>query len=337
MPANVPWIDTGLDLAPGQSISLTASGGISFEARVIIPYHGSRLQFVQGQSADGSSAYDTSDLRHPFVAPGLPGYSLVGKVGNTAPFEIGSRATFYSPTGGRLYLSVNANSFERNSGAWIVTWTQGVPAASGTAPVASAGPTSPATFDYFHDQLAPYGNWVQVPQYGWAWNPAVAVTDPSWRPYADQGQWVYTDTGLYWQSAYPWGDIAFHYGRWAYETGYGWLWVPAYDWAPSWVAWRHAEADGYVGWAPCRPRPFSSRVLVWNSMGSSPSTSTSVCRRQPSSLLGMIIFGTAIIAASFSHPKGSASFLAAASCGTVTVSTGAALWSTASAATVLPS
>ena len=122
---------------------------------------------------------------------------------------------------------------------------------SGTPlPIVPAQPN----LDYFQAQLAPYGNWLQVPGYGWAWNPGVAAADPSWRPYADEGQWAYTDAGLYWQSNYPWGDIAFHYGRWAYNGGYGgWLWIPAYDWAPAWVAWRHAEAYGYTGWAPLPP------------------------------------------------------------------------------------
>jgi hypothetical protein len=57
---------------------------------------------------------------------------------------------------------------------------------------------------------------------------------------------------LYWQSDYPWGDIAFHYGRWAY-TATGWVWVPGYEYAPAWVVWRHDDADGFVGWAPLPP------------------------------------------------------------------------------------
>jgi hypothetical protein len=105
------------------------------------------------------------------------------------------------------------------------------------------------TLDYFQSQLAPYGNWVTLPDYGLCWQPAVA---PGWRPYMDGGSWTYTDAGWYWQSDYPWGDIAFHYGRWAYTVS-GWVWVPGYDYAPAWVVWRHADADGYVGWAPLVP------------------------------------------------------------------------------------
>ncbi len=107
----------------------------------------------------------------------------------------------------------------------------------------------PPTMDYFQAQLAPYGNWVNVPGQGLCWQPAVRV---GWRPYYDGGHWVYTDAGWYWQSDYPWGDIAFHYGRWVY-TPSGWAWVPGYDYAPAWVFWRHADADGYIGWAPLPP------------------------------------------------------------------------------------
>jgi hypothetical protein len=88
------------------------------------------------------------------------------------------------------------------------------------------------------------------PVYGWCWRPSVETADPFWRPYANAGHWVYTDGGWFWQSEYPWGDIAFHYGRWNRDS-LGWVWVPGYDWAPAWVCWRHS--DGYCGWAPLPP------------------------------------------------------------------------------------
>ena len=43
----------------------------------------------------------------------------------------------------------------------------------------------------------------------------------------------------------------FHYGRWTLNPRYGWVWVPGYNWGPSWVCWRHS--DGYLGWAPLPP------------------------------------------------------------------------------------
>jgi len=111
-------------------------------------------------------------------------------------------------------------------------------------------PAQEPSFDYFHDQLAPFGTWVNVGGV-WYWHPDQAIAaNPDWRPYYDMGQWVETDNGLFWQSDYTWGDIPFHYGRWVLDPVRGWLWAPDYTWGPSWVYWRHAEADGAIGWAP---------------------------------------------------------------------------------------
>lgn len=142
-------------------------------------------------------------------------------------------------------------------GSTYAEWqaVQVTPSTPAPAPVAVQAPPVPPTpsLDYFQQQLTPYGTWVNVPGYGLCWQPAVG---PGWRPYYDGGHWEYTDAGYYWQSDYPWGDIAFHYGRWAYvNLGADpcWVWVPGYEYAPSWVVWRHDDADGYIGWAPLPP------------------------------------------------------------------------------------
>lgn len=127
-----------------------------------------------------------------------------------------------------------------------------VPMAPAVAPPPVVAVAPPAvSFDSFHDQLAPYGSWIQVAGYGWCWRPTEGVVNPLWRPYGDRGHWVYTENGWFWQSDYPWGDIAFHYGRWFRDPGLGWMWIPDYTWGPAWVAWRHSE--GYAGWAPLPP------------------------------------------------------------------------------------
>jgi hypothetical protein len=119
----------------------------------------------------------------------------------------------------------------------------------------------PGSLDAYQSQLAPYGTWVNVPGYGPCWRPAIAAADPYWRPYCDQGHWVYTADGWFWQSDTPWGDIVFHYGRW-FRDPLGWVWVPGYDWAPAWVCWR--QADGYCGWAPLPPGAvFKAGVGLW--------------------------------------------------------------------------
>jgi hypothetical protein len=101
----------------------------------------------------------------------------------------------------------------------------------------------------FYQPLQAYGTWIQTANYGQCWQPS--YVENGWRPYTS-GNWVATDYGWYWESTEPWGWATYHYGRWVYDTYYGWLWVPGVEWAPSWVCWR--EGGGYVGWAPMPPQ-----------------------------------------------------------------------------------
>lgn len=100
----------------------------------------------------------------------------------------------------------------------------------------------------FYDQLGPYGQWVENPDYGYVWIPNAG---PDFTPYLSNGYWVLSDYGWTWVSDYNWGWATFHYGRWDYNDYYGWYWVPDNQWGPSWVTWRRSE--GYYGWAPMRP------------------------------------------------------------------------------------
>ena len=100
----------------------------------------------------------------------------------------------------------------------------------------------------FYDQLSPYGQWVDYPQYGYAWIPSM---DETFMPYATNGHWILTNYGWTWVSDYNWGWAAFHYGRWYYDPYYGWIWIPDTMWAPAWVAW--GQSSGYYGWAPLGP------------------------------------------------------------------------------------
>ncbi len=72
-----------------------------------------------------------------------------------------------------------------------------------------------------------------------------------WRPYYDDGHWVYSDDyGWLWVADQTWGWAPFHYGRWVL-TAYGWAWVPGSVWGPAWVTFR--SAPDYIGWAPLPP------------------------------------------------------------------------------------
>jgi hypothetical protein len=59
--------------------------------------------------------------------------------------------------------------------------------------------------------LDPYGQWSNVPDYGAVWFPTVA---PGWAPYR-AGRWVFEPYyGWTWVSYEPWGWAPYHYGRW---------------------------------------------------------------------------------------------------------------------------
>jgi len=90
--------------------------------------------------------------------------------------------------------------------------------------------------NFFYTNLAPYGHWVQAPDYGWKWLPFNLAS--GWRPYS-LGHWAMTDYGWTWVSDESFGWATYHYGRWVNESNYGWGWVPGYDWGPAWVAWRN--------------------------------------------------------------------------------------------------
>ncbi|HYV95164.1 MAG TPA: DUF6600 domain-containing protein [Chitinophagales bacterium] len=104
------------------------------------------------------------------------------------------------------------------------------------------------SFQIFYDDLSPYGNWVENPNYGYVWVPGVGA---GFSPYGTGGHWVFTDYGWTWVSNYAWGWAPFHYGRWYFDPIYGWIWVPDTVWGPAWVAWN--SAPGYYGWAPLEP------------------------------------------------------------------------------------
>ena len=101
----------------------------------------------------------------------------------------------------------------------------------------------------FYDELAPYGQWIQDPQYGYVWRPD--VDQEEFRPYYTNGRWAMTEYGNTWVSNYDWGWAPFHYGRWVYNRYNQWVWLPDTVWGPAWVSWR--SGGGYYGWAPLGP------------------------------------------------------------------------------------
>ncbi|MGP3965122.1 discoidin domain-containing protein [Nonomuraea sp. 3N208] len=111
VPANQYWIDSGINVESG------------------------RLEFVSDGMVKTSEALDPNiDIYSPqgqsstmapygrnFPGPGLHPYSLIGKVGDGEVFEVGREASVQIAEPGRLYLGINDDFVEDNSGEWSVT------------------------------------------------------------------------------------------------------------------------------------------------------------------------------------------------------------------------
>ncbi len=121
--------------------------------------------------------------------------------------------------------------------------------------LAEVGPTAPPAtvinYNTFYESLSPYGSWVDVADYGYCWQPTVAVLDTGWQPYCQNGSWAWSDQGWYWNSGYSWGWAPFHYGRWHRSSHRGWVWQPGCDWGPAWVNWSYTGE--HCAWAPLPP------------------------------------------------------------------------------------
>lgn len=113
---------------------------------------------------------------------------------------------------------------------------------------AKPGPDIDVNFGFFYNSLSPFGSWLEIDAGIYGWHPNRISRD--WRPYSD-GRWTWTENGWYWDSYEPFGWATYHYGRWINDEYYGWIWVPDYEWGPSWVEWRYD--DDYIGWAPLPP------------------------------------------------------------------------------------
>ena len=82
-------------------------------------------------------------------------------------------------------------------------------------------------YQYGLSDLDSYGQYYDVPGYGYMWRPN--YVDVDWDPFSN-GYWCRTPWGFTWVSGYPWGWMPYRYGGWVFVPGYGWLWRPARDW-----------------------------------------------------------------------------------------------------------
>ncbi|MCD6291573.1 MAG: hypothetical protein J7M34_13825, partial [Anaerolineae bacterium] len=134
VPGQPVWIDTGLDVAAGDAIGIRASGTVCYAA--------------------GSSCYgpDGDDNPAPgdWTAPGSSQFSLIAKIGDGAPFFVGSTYVGTADRDGRLYLGTNdrQGTYGDNGGSYQAhIEIQGVPTAFQNTPSFSIGPADAMGLD----------------------------------------------------------------------------------------------------------------------------------------------------------------------------------------------
>lgn len=140
VPAGQPWTDSGISL-PAGSVSLKASGVINVSS--------GDPQFSETPAGDGPA--DPTCVAGPgaysgsWTAPGLPCWSLIGRIGNGAPFYVGNSYQAVIKNPGELYLGVDDETaaFGDNSGSWSVqaSWTSSSPSCAYT-PTVTFSPNS---------------------------------------------------------------------------------------------------------------------------------------------------------------------------------------------------
>jgi hypothetical protein len=110
------------------------------------------------------------------------------------------------------------------------------------------------------EDLAGYGRWEEIPEYGYAWTPSRVAAN--WAPFSD-GRWYWQDPwGWSWISNERWGWATSHYGRWTPHRS-RWYWVPVRPrtrvrYAPAVV--EFVRVRDHVGWFPLHPR---DRHIPW--------------------------------------------------------------------------
>ena len=106
VPARQPWTDTGITIRNGQTVYFEASG---------------RVRWGRDRQ-DGPEGENDSPRNPNRPIPARPAAALIGRVGDDAPFFIGTDPQGVRVRGsGQLFLGVNDDTFDDNSGSFRVT------------------------------------------------------------------------------------------------------------------------------------------------------------------------------------------------------------------------
>ena len=110
VPPTQRWFDTGIDVRAGETIEFQATGNIRMST---------------SNDNDGANPAGAWSGRRADNAPfkDRPAGALIGRIGNGSPIFMGEAGRVRAATTGRLYLSVNDDYLEDNSGEYRVNLT----------------------------------------------------------------------------------------------------------------------------------------------------------------------------------------------------------------------
>jgi hypothetical protein len=96
VPGNQEWTNTNVTVAAGDTLGITAAGQVDIDPAYPVSPTGVQSCIPERDHAGG-----------PFPALSLPCWSLIARIGNGAPFEVGTS-------------TLNDDNFSDNSGSWTV-------------------------------------------------------------------------------------------------------------------------------------------------------------------------------------------------------------------------
>jgi hypothetical protein len=104
------WVDTGIDLAAGDSVKITATG---------------QLQFNKAQQPSGPEGLPRgyADLMRVMQFNDAGRGALIGRIGSNEanrPFLVGAEVNRPAPIAGRLFVAINQSSFDQATGSYHV-------------------------------------------------------------------------------------------------------------------------------------------------------------------------------------------------------------------------
>lgn len=105
VPGTAAWTDTGIDLAAGQQLTITASGTVIH---------------ATGTNDGCDPGGEPATSGHGANVVGCPNHAaLIGKIGDAgAPFLVGRTMSVPAGAAGRLFLGINDNDLGNNGGAY---------------------------------------------------------------------------------------------------------------------------------------------------------------------------------------------------------------------------